>query len=175
MKEWAKFVGRSPKTKDSKKRSRTKSDLAPVANWADESVAKRTERLMWLWWPRGLGFSQAGCVREVAFGNTKDRMLYIEKCKNSKAVTIFVRGGNKMMLDETKRSLHDAICVARNLIRNNQVRAQAVAFCYTRVHYKGGDTVPAHARRALPEPRDPSLQPRVLGQSLYPAAPREAA
>ena len=60
-------------------------------------------------------------MREVAFGNTKDRMLYIEHCLNSKAVTIFVRGGNKMMIDETKRSLHDAICVARNLIRNNQV------------------------------------------------------
>jgi len=64
---------------------------------------------------------KAGTVREVAFGNTKDRMLYIEHCLNSKAVTIFVRGGNKMMIDETKRSLHDAICVARNLIRNNQV------------------------------------------------------
>jgi chaperonin GroEL (HSP60 family) len=65
--------------------------------------------------------SQAGAVREVSFGNTKDRMLYIEKCENSKAVTIFVRGGNKMMIDETKRSLHDAICVARNLIRNNKI------------------------------------------------------
>jgi chaperonin GroEL (HSP60 family) len=64
---------------------------------------------------------QAGAVREVCFGNTKDRMLYIEKCENSKAVTIFVRGGNKMMIDETKRSLHDAICVARNLIRNNKI------------------------------------------------------
>ena len=60
-------------------------------------------------------------MREVCFGNTKDRMLYIEKCENSKAVTIFVRGGNKMMIDETKRSLHDAICVARNLIRNNKI------------------------------------------------------
>eukprot|EP00241_Pyramimonas_parkeae_P002611 CAMPEP_0114244756 /NCGR_PEP_ID=MMETSP0058-20121206/11515_1 /TAXON_ID=36894 /ORGANISM="Pyramimonas parkeae, CCMP726" /LENGTH=522 /DNA_ID=CAMNT_0001357729 /DNA_START=105 /DNA_END=1673 /DNA_ORIENTATION=+ len=64
---------------------------------------------------------KAGSIREVAFGTTKDRMLYIENCHNSRAVTIFVRGGNKMMIDETKRSLHDAICVARNLIRNNKV------------------------------------------------------
>jgi len=66
-----------------------------------------------------LGF--AGCVREMPFGTTKDRMLVIEDCKNSKAVTIFVRGGNKMMIDETKRSLHDALCVARNLVRNNAI------------------------------------------------------
>lgn len=59
----------------------------------------------------------AGVVRELAFGTTKDRMLVIEGCPNSRAVTIFVRGGNKMILDETKRSLHDALCVARNLVR----------------------------------------------------------
>lgn len=39
----------------------------------------------------------AGLVREVAFGTTKDRMLIIEECANSRAVTCFVRGGNKMV------------------------------------------------------------------------------
>lgn len=63
----------------------------------------------------------AGLVREVSFGTTKDRMLVIEGCPNSKAVTIFVRGGNKMIVDEAKRSLHDAICVVRNLIRDNRI------------------------------------------------------
>jgi len=69
--------------------------------------------------PEKLG--AAGVVREVAFGTTKDRMIIIEDCAASKAVTIFVRGGNKMMIDETKRSLHDAICVARNLVRSNAI------------------------------------------------------
>ena len=64
---------------------------------------------------------RAGSVKEVAFGTTKDRMLVVEGCSNSRAVTIFVRGGNKMMVDETKRSLHDALCVARNLIRYNAI------------------------------------------------------
>jgi T-complex protein 1 subunit epsilon len=64
---------------------------------------------------------KAGLVREKAFGTTKDRMLYIEQCANSRAVTIFIRGGNKMMIEETKRSLHDALCVARNLIRDNSI------------------------------------------------------
>ena len=60
-------------------------------------------------------------VREVSFGNTKDRMLVIEDCKNSNAVTVLVRGGNKMIVEEGKRSLHDAMCVVRNLIRDNRV------------------------------------------------------
>lgn len=40
---------------------------------------------------------KAGIVRELTFGTTKDRMLVIEDCHNSRAVTIFIRGGNKMV------------------------------------------------------------------------------
>jgi T-complex protein 1 subunit epsilon len=60
-------------------------------------------------------------IRETSFGTTKDAMLVIEGCKSSRSVTIFCRGGNRMILDETKRSLHDAICVARNLVRDNAI------------------------------------------------------
>ena len=63
----------------------------------------------------------AGSVHEESFGTTKDRMIVIEDCPNSRAVTVFVRGGNKMIIDEAKRSLHDAICVVRNLIRDNRI------------------------------------------------------
>ena len=45
--------------------------------------------------PEKLG--TAGIVRELSFGTTKDHMLVIEECKNSRAVTIFIRGGNKMV------------------------------------------------------------------------------
>lgn len=45
--------------------------------------------------PEKLGF--AGIVREISFGTTKDRMMVVEDCKNSKAVTIFIRGGNRMV------------------------------------------------------------------------------
>jgi len=64
---------------------------------------------------------QAGIVRELSFGTTKDRVIVIEECANSKAVTIFVRGGSKMIVEEAKRSIHDALCVTRNLIRNNSI------------------------------------------------------
>lgn len=69
--------------------------------------------------PEKLG--HAGLVRELVFGTTKERMLVIEECKNSRAVTIFIRGGNKMIIEEAKRSLHDALCVVRNLVQDNRV------------------------------------------------------
>merc|ERR1719350_2668711 len=63
----------------------------------------------------------AGTVRELCFGTTKDRMLVIEECQNSKAVTIFLRGGTKMIIEEAKRSMHDALCVVRNLVRDSRI------------------------------------------------------
>lgn len=36
-------------------------------------------------------------MKEISFGTTRDRMLLIEGTPNSRAVTIFVRGGNKMV------------------------------------------------------------------------------
>ena len=63
----------------------------------------------------------AGVVREMSFGTTREKMLVIEECANTRAVTVFVRGSNKMIIDEAKRSLHDALCVVRNLVRDNRV------------------------------------------------------
>jgi T-complex protein 1 subunit epsilon len=63
----------------------------------------------------------AGVVRELSFGTTKEKMLVIEECANSRAVTIFLRGGNKMIIEEAKRSMHDALCVVRNLVKDNRV------------------------------------------------------
>jgi T-complex protein 1 subunit epsilon len=64
---------------------------------------------------------RAGRVREVSFGTTKERMLVIEQCASSQAVTVLIRGGNKMIVEEAKRSLHDAMCVVRNLIKDNRI------------------------------------------------------
>ena len=40
---------------------------------------------------------RAGLVREVEFGTTREKMLIIEECANTRAVTVFVRGSNKMV------------------------------------------------------------------------------
>lgn len=62
-----------------------------------------------------LGF--AGLVQELTFGTTKDKMLFMEEFKNSKAVTIFLRGGTKITIEEAKRSM--SLHVVRNLVRDN--------------------------------------------------------
>ncbi|HLC74517.1 MAG TPA: thermosome subunit beta [Candidatus Nanoarchaeia archaeon] len=52
-----------------------------------------------------LGF--AGVVREERIGD--EEMVFVEKCKNPKAVTILVRGGTDHVVDEVKRALTDAV------------------------------------------------------------------
>lgn len=37
---------------------------------------------------------EAKCIKEIQFGTSNERMLIIEDCKCSKAVTILVRGGS---------------------------------------------------------------------------------
>ncbi|CAJ0572031.1 unnamed protein product, partial [Mesorhabditis spiculigera] len=69
--------------------------------------------------PEKLG--RAGLVKEISFGTTKDQMLCIQDCPNHRAVTVFVRGGNKTIIDEAKRSLHDAMCVVRNLVKDDRI------------------------------------------------------
>lgn len=63
----------------------------------------------------------AGVVRELSFGTTKDHMLVVEDCPNSEAVTVFVQGGNRMVVEEAKRCIHDGLCVTRNMIRDSRV------------------------------------------------------
>eukprot|EP00123_Amoebidium_parasiticum_P009231 comp19346_c1_seq1/m.22272 comp19346_c1_seq1/g.22272 ORF comp19346_c1_seq1/g.22272 comp19346_c1_seq1/m.22272 type:complete len:537 (-) comp19346_c1_seq1:25-1635(-) len=93
----------------------------------------------------------AGLVRELTFGTTKDRMLVIEECPNSRAVTIFVRGGNKMVIEEGKRSIHDALCVVRNLVKDNRVvygGGSAEISCAMRCHAEA-DKLPGVEQYAI--------------------------
>src|ERR671912_685583 len=45
-----------------------------------------------------------------------DRWVFIEGCKNPKAVTILVRGGSQRVVDEADRSLHDALMVMKDVL-----------------------------------------------------------
>jgi len=69
--------------------------------------------------PEKLG--KAGCVKEMNFGTSNDKVILIEDCSVSKAVTILVRGGSRTICDEAVRCLHDALCVIRNMIKNNNI------------------------------------------------------
>jgi T-complex protein 1 subunit epsilon len=64
---------------------------------------------------------KAGLVKEVSFGTSNDKVILIQDCGKSKAVTILVRGGSRTICDEAKRCIHDALCVVRNMIRNSNV------------------------------------------------------
>jgi len=44
-------------------------------------------------------------------------MVFIEGCKNPRAVTILLRGANDMLLDEVERSIQDALHTLRNVLR----------------------------------------------------------
>ncbi len=69
--------------------------------------------------PDDLGYAEL--VEERRVGN--DKMVFIEGCKNPKAVTILVRGANDMVLDEVERSTNDALHVLRNVLREPKIIA----------------------------------------------------
>jgi T-complex protein 1 subunit epsilon len=48
-------------------------------------------------------------------------MLVFREPSQTKSVSILIRGGSKTIIDEAHRSIHDALCVIRNLIKNPHV------------------------------------------------------
>jgi thermosome len=66
-----------------------------------------------------LGYAKTVEEKKVA----DDKMVFIEGCKNPKAVTILVRGGSERIVDEAERALHDALCVVRDVVREPLVVA----------------------------------------------------
>ena len=60
-------------------------------------------------------------VKEINIGTKNEKMIVIEDCPTKKAVTILVRGGSAMIVDEAKRCLHDALCVVRNMIKDPKI------------------------------------------------------
>ena len=63
----------------------------------------------------------ASLVEERKIGN--DKMTFVEGCKNPRAVTILIRGGTERIVDEAERSLHDALCVVRDIVEEPKVIA----------------------------------------------------
>jgi thermosome len=63
----------------------------------------------------------AELVEERKIG--EDKMTFIEGCKNPHAVAILIRGGTQRILDEAERSIHDALCVVRDVVKEPKVVA----------------------------------------------------
>jgi thermosome len=60
-----------------------------------------------------LGFAEL--VEERKLG--VDKMTFVEGCKNPRSVAILIRGADKRFLDEAERSVHDALCVVRDVVQ----------------------------------------------------------
>ena len=92
-----------------------KSDMEKLAKATGGKIVSRLDDIS----PADLGY--AALVEERRIGD--DKMTFIEGCKNPKAVTILIRGGTERLNAEAERSIHDALCVIRDLILEPRIVA----------------------------------------------------
>jgi chaperonin GroEL (HSP60 family) len=92
-----------------------KSDMEKLAKATGGKIVTKLEDIT----PADLG--HAALVEERKIGD--DKMTFIEGCKHPRAVTILIRGGTERITAEAERSLHDALCVIRDIIEEPKVVA----------------------------------------------------
>jgi thermosome len=51
----------------------------------------------------------------------EDKWVFVEGCKNPKAVTVLIRGGSQRVVDEAERSMHDAVMVIKDVLEKPAV------------------------------------------------------
>ena len=84
------------------------SDMTKLAKATGARVVNNFEDLS----PSDLGYAAHVEERKVE----EDKWVFVEGCKNPKAVTILVRGGTQRIVDEAERALHDAIMVTKDVV-----------------------------------------------------------
>ncbi|OMJ89369.1 hypothetical protein SteCoe_8468 [Stentor coeruleus] len=67
--------------------------------------------------PSKLG--SCGTIEEIIIG--EDKAISFKNCQEGRASTIVLRGASSHLLDEAERSLHDALCVLIQTIKNKKV------------------------------------------------------
>ena len=92
-----------------------KSDMGRLSKATGAKIVTKIEDLS----PEDLG--KAGLVEEKKVG--KDKMTFIEECKNPKAVSILLRGGTEHFVDSVERALEDAIGVVATIIKDGTIVA----------------------------------------------------
>ncbi len=92
-----------------------KSDMEKLAKATGGKIVTKLDEIT----SSDLGY--ADLVEERRIGD--DKMTFVEGCKNPQAVTILIRGGTERLTAEAERSLHDALCVIRDLIQEPRVVA----------------------------------------------------
>ncbi len=92
-----------------------KSDMEKLARATGGKIVSNIDALA----ASDLGY--AALVEERRTG--EDKMTYVEGCKNPKSVTLLIRGGTQRMTAEAERSIHDGLCVVRDLIEEPKIVA----------------------------------------------------
>ncbi len=64
---------------------------------------------------------RAELVEERKIGD--DKMTFIEGCTNPRSVAILIRGGTERIVEEAERSIHDALCVVRDVVQEPKILA----------------------------------------------------
>ena len=91
------------------------SDMTKLAKATGARVVNNFEDLS----PSDLGYAAHVEERKVE----EDKWVFVEGCKNPKAVTILVRGGTQRIVDEAERALHDALMVTKDVIERPAIVA----------------------------------------------------
>ena len=69
----------------------------------------------------GRDLGRAGLVEERKVGNKK--WFFVEEYKNTKSLTVMVRGGSQGVIEEVERSIHDALMVLKDVIEKPAIVA----------------------------------------------------
>ncbi len=91
------------------------SDLTKLAKATGARIANNFDDLS----EKDLGY--AGLVEERKI--EQDKWVFVEGCKNPKAVTLLIRGGTQRIVDEAERSVHDAFMVTKDAMEKPAVVA----------------------------------------------------
>jgi thermosome len=90
-----------------------KSDMEKLAMATGAKIVTRIEGI------EDDDLGEADIVEERKIAD--DDYVFIEGCANPKSVSIFIRGGSDLIISEADRSIHDALCVIRNIIQDGLV------------------------------------------------------
>ena len=91
------------------------SDMYKLAKATGARVVTNIEELT----SSDLGYADLVEERKVE----TDKWVFIEGCKDPRAVTILIRGGSQRVVDEADRSIHDAIMVVKDVVENPAIVA----------------------------------------------------
>ncbi len=92
-----------------------KSDMEKLAKATGATIVTKLDEI------KSEDLGHAALVEERRIGD--DKMTFVEGCKNPHAVTILIRGGSERLIAEAERSVHDALCVIRDIIQEPRVVA----------------------------------------------------